>query len=114
MGIEVVEGTSQKPASSGELVNLLRNRRDLNGQLFIGYPIVPTHQGPHPIDALLLLEDKGIVVFDIIEGSDTDNYRFRQDDCANKVESRLKIHPQLVSKRDLRIPIHAISFAPFD
>lgn len=112
MGIEVVEGTSQKAAASGELVKALRNRSDLQGKLFIGYPIVPTFEGPHAIDALLVSEDKGIVVFDLVEGSEVGDYAFRQDDSANKIEARLKLHPQLLYRRDLKIPVHTISFAP--
>ena len=112
MGIEVVEGTSQKPAASGELVNVLRNRADLQGQLFIGYPIVPTFEGPHAIDALLVSEDKGIVVFDLVEGHDAGDYVFRQDDSANKIEARLKLHPRLLYRRKIKIPVHTMSFAP--
>ena len=34
----------------------------------------------------------GIVVFDLIEGSNIDDYQSRQDDSANKLEARLKPH----------------------
>ena len=112
MAIEVVEGTSQKPASSSQLVGLLRNLPSVSGQLFVGYPIVGTPEGPHRIDALLVSANKGIVVFDLIEGTDTNNYAWRQDDSANKLEARLKTHSELMDRRRLRIPIHTISFAP--
>ena len=112
MGIEIVEGTSQKPASSSELVKLLRTNSVLSGQLFIGYPIVGTSEGPHRIDALLVSDDKGIVVIDLIEGTDAADYSQRQDDSANKVEARLKTHSELMDRRDLRISVHTISFAP--
>ena len=112
MGIEIVEGTSHKPASTAELVNALRNRQDLEGQLFTGYPIVATSEGPRAIDALMVSEAMGVVVFDLIEGTDEGNYVIRQDDSANLIESRLRLHRQLLDGRDLRIPIHTISFAP--
>ena len=112
MGVEIVEGSSRKPASSDELVKLLRNEPDLSGQLFIGYPIVATSGGAHPIDALLVSEDRGIVVFDLIEGSDVGDYSSRQDDSANLIEARLRLHRELLNGRNLRIPIHTISFAP--
>ena len=112
MGVEIVEGTSQKPASSDELVKLLRNEPDLSGQLFIGYPIVATSEGAHPIDALLVSEERGIVVFDLIEGSDAGDYSSRQDDSANLIEARLRLHRELLNGRNLRIPIYTISFAP--
>ena len=112
MGVEIVEGTSRKPASSDELVKLLRNEPDLSGQLFIGYPIVATSEGAHPIDALLVSEERGIVVFDLIEGSDAGDYSSRQDDSANLIEARLRLHRELLNGRNLRIPIYTISFAP--
>ena len=112
MGVEIVEGSSRKPASSDELANILRTEPDLSGQLFIGYPIVATSEGAHPIDALLVSGDKGIVVFDLIEGSDAGDYSSRQDDSANLIEARLRLHRDLLNGRNLRIPIHTISFAP--
>ena len=112
MSIDVVPGTNQKPVSSRELDMVLSSQTNLSGQLFIGYPIIGTSEGPHIIDALLISKDKGIVIFDLIEGTETDNYATRQDDSANKVEARLKLHRDLIRRRKLLIPIHAISFAP--
>ena len=112
MSIEVIQGTNQKPVSSTELAKLLSQRTDLSGQLFIGYPIIGTSEGPHVIDALLVSNDKGVVILDLIEGTDTTNYEFRQDDSANKLEARLRLHRGLVRRRDLLVPIHTVSFAP--
>ena len=112
MSVEVVRGTSQKPVSSDHLVNILSLHSELSGQLFVGYPIVGTSEGPYRIDALLISEDKGIVLFDLIEGTDASAHEWRQDDAANKLEARLKVHPELMNRRNLRIPIHTISFIP--
>lgn len=113
MSIEIVRGTSQKPASSEALADILSRQPDLSGQLFIGYPIIGTPvEGRHLIDALWVSEDKGAIVFDLIEGNDTDGYASRQDDSANKLESRLKLHRDLLDRRQLLIAVHAISFAP--
>ena len=84
----------------------------MSGQLFIGYPVIGTAEGRHLIDALLVSIDKGIVVFDLVEGSDLGDYASRQDDSANKLEARLKPYRDLVRRRDLLIPIYTISFAP--
>ena len=111
MSINVVKGATRKPASSDVLANLLGDMDELSGQLFIGYPIVPTPDGPHSLDALLVSEDAGIVVFDLIEGSDPGDYQARQDDAANLLESSLRNHRGLMDRRNLRIPIHTISFS---
>ena len=112
MSIDVVRGTTQKPASSRELARLLGNAPDLSGQLFIGYPILGTSTGSHPIDALLVSDDGGVVIFDLVEGTDTGDYQVRQDDSYNKLEAKLKVYPQLMDRRNLRVPIETISFAP--
>ncbi len=112
MSVSIIKGTNNKPASSQALVRLFSGRADLNGHLFIGYPIIGTPDGPHPIDALLISDDKGIVIFDLIEGPDPGEYGRRQDDSANKLEARLKTHRELVRRRDLLVRIHTISFAP--
>jgi superfamily I DNA and RNA helicase len=110
MSIDIIQGTSQKPASSGELVKLLEGRPDLSGRLYVGYPIIGTSAGPHLIDALLISMHMGIVVFDLIEGGELGDFELRQDDSANKLEARLKTYPELTERRNLRIPIYTISF----
>lgn len=112
MSIDIVRGASPKPASSDALVQLMASQTDWSGQMFTGYPIISTAEGPHPIDALLVSVDKGIVVFDLIEGPHTGGYGVRQDDTANKLEARLRTHRELMQGRNLRIPIHTVSFAP--
>ncbi len=112
MSVEIVRGTSQKPVSSDALVEVMARHSSLVGQLFIGYPIINTSAGPHPIDALLVSPDRGIVVFDLIEGRDAGDYGARQDDSANRLEARLKAHRELMRRRDLIVPIHTVSFAP--
>lgn len=112
MTIEIVEGTNSKPAASHKLVEVISEQTALSGQLFIGYPIISTPDGPHPLDALLVSADKGIVLFDLIEGTEIGDYGLRQDDSANKLEARLKTHRELTQRRALLIQIHTISFAP--
>ena len=112
MSIDIVQGTSHRATASRALVELISRQSDWSGLLFIGYPIINTSEGRHLIDALLVSADKGIVVFDLIEGVHTDDYGLRQDDSANKLESRLKSHRELMRRRDLLIPVHTISFAP--
>ena len=112
MAIEIVEGTNSKPAASHKLVEVMSEQTALSGQLFIGYPIISTPEGPHPLDALLVSADKGIVLFDLIEGTEIGDYNLRQDDSANKLEARLKTHRELTQRRELLIQIHTISFAP--
>ena len=112
MKVDIVRGTTRKPGSSRVLAEVIARQNGLSGQLFIGYPTIATFEGPHPIDALLVLENKGIIIFDLVEGPVTCGYQDRQDDSANKLEARLRPHRSLMRGRNLLIPIHTISFAP--
>ena len=111
MSIEVIRGASLKPVASARLIETLSERTDWAGRLFVGYPIIGTVDGPHRVDALWVSE-RGIVVFDLIEGREPGDYESRQDDTANKIDAQLRVHPALVRRRELRIPIHTISFSP--
>jgi superfamily I DNA and RNA helicase len=112
VSISIIRGTNGKPASSQALAAFFSNLHDSSGYLFIGYPIIGTSEGRHPIDALLISRNGGIVIFDLVEESVPGGYGLRQDDSANKLEARLKTHRELMRRRDLAIPIHTISFAP--
>ena len=112
MSISIIHGANDKPAASNELASAMADCPDVSGHLFIGYPIVSTPEGRHRIDALLVSPDRGLVVFDLVEGAARDDYQARQDDSANRLEARLKTHRELTRGRDLRVPIHTLSFAP--
>ena len=112
MSISIIRGTNDKHAASSELESAMADCYDVSGHLFIGYPIVSTPEGRHTIDALLVSRDRGLVVFDLVEGPEIDDYRARQDDSANRLEAKLKTHRALTRGRRLAIPIHALSFAP--
>ena len=111
MSMDIIQGTNDKPVASNALVKMI-DRANISGTLFVGYPIVNTPNGPHHIDALMVSPDHGVVVFDLVEGSNFDGYESRQDDSANMIEARLKMHRPLIERRKLRIPIHTLTFAP--
>ncbi len=111
MSIEVIRGASLKPVASGKLIEALSTRADWSGRLFVGYPIIGTAEGPHRVDALWVSE-RGVVVFDLVEGREPGDHEARQDDTANKIDAQLRIRPALVRRRQLRIPVHTISFSP--
>ncbi len=110
--MSIVQGTNRKPVSSRALSEYFLSRKDVDGCLYIGYPIIGSAEGRYPIDAIWVSPTKGLVVFDLVEGSDPAGFALRQDDSANKLESRLKTHKELMQRRDLVIPIHTVTFAP--
>jgi superfamily I DNA and RNA helicase len=108
----IVRGINSKPAASEELARFFEENTEYDGQLFIGYPIINAIDRKHPIDAVYVSADKGIVLFDLVEGLDLGDYADRQDDAATKMEARLLTHKDLVSRRQLRVPVSVLTYAP--
>lgn len=78
----------------------------------MGYPVIGTPEGAYPIDALWVNPQKGIVLFNLVEGRDVAGYQEQQDDSANKLEAKLRNHRTLMKGRNLLVNVTVITFAP--
>ena len=85
---------------------------DYLASVFFGYPLIATPEGRYFLDATVVTSEKGIILFDLVEGKDVGNYSARQDDLANKIEAKLKLHKDLVKVRSLIPPLQVLTFAP--
>lgn len=110
--LNVVRGTNGKPAATSTLVDALAAIPTLNGVLMIGFPIISTADGRFPIDAVLVSPEHGVVVFDIVETTDLGDYQERQDLAATRLQQRLLGYKPLLNRRDLKVHIEAVTFAP--
>jgi superfamily I DNA and RNA helicase len=110
--INTVWGSTDKPVSSKQLATLLAGKQDLEGTLYIGYPIIGTPEGSFPIDALLVSLTKGLVLFNLVEGKTLGSYAEAQDEGFNKMQAKLLQHQPLIRKRNLLVKIHTVTFAP--
>lgn len=116
MPVDITFGTNDKPVASKALAKTFTIFPNLSGRLFIGFPVIGTHEGPRRIDALWASEKIGFVAFDLVEGSDYSGYRERQNDFANAIESKLRSRSDLVKRinrrRDLLVSVHTVTFIP--
>lgn len=110
--VHFTRGVNGKPVATQALEEALASISDLSGECLFGFPLIATPEGKYSVDATLVSHDKGIILFDLIEGTDVADYTTRQDDLANKVEAKLKLHKELVEGRHLIPPLQTISFAP--
>ena len=110
--LNFTRGINKKPVSTKLLEDNLLALEDLTGEAFTGYPLIATPEGKYSVDVTLVSPNKGLIFFDLIEGADVGNYSERQDDLATKIEAKLKLHRELVKKRQLIVPISVITFAP--
>lgn len=110
--IATIWGTTQKPVSSQQLERVISAQTDLDGTLYIGYPIIGTPEGAFPIDALLLNPMIGLVVVNLVEGKDLSGFQEAQDDSFTKLQAKLLQHKALIAHRALTVPINVVTFAP--
>jgi hypothetical protein len=110
--INTVWGSTDKPISSKRLAELLSAEENLEGTLYIGYPIIGTPDGSYPIDALFVSPSKGLILFSIVEGKTLPDYAELQDEGFNKMQAKLLQHQSLIRKRQLLVNIHTVTFAP--
>ena len=96
-----ITGTTNKPISSERLKDFFLTHSEYSGYLYIGYPIIGTVEGAYPIDAIWVSKEKGVVIFNLVEGKQLTDYESDQDDAFNKIEAKLKGHRELVDKRKL-------------
>lgn len=110
--INTVWGSTDKPVSSKRLAEILSADANLDGTLYIGYPIIGTPDGSFPIDALLVSPTKGLVLFSVVEGKNLSGYAEVQDEGYNKMQAKLLQHQSLIRKRQLLVKIYTVTFAP--
>ncbi|MEO8492068.1 ATP-binding domain-containing protein [Pseudomonas sp.] len=110
--VNIIWGSTKKPVSSQQLAEFFQNNPQYDGHLFIGYPIIGTPEGPYPIDAIWLSKESGLLLFNLVEGKNLENYEQAQDDSFNTLEAKLRNHKNLMRGRKLQIPPSVITFAP--
>lgn len=62
-------GLNKKPVSSEVLEHALEEMDGIYGECFFRYPLLATPDDKYSIDATLVSANKGIVLFDLVEGN---------------------------------------------
>lgn len=111
--IEITRGTVKQGVCADIFCRLLNRHQDMDGVCYIGYPICLTADGPMPLDALLVLPSRGIVVVHFEPGVELPaEYKETMDDAYNKLKSRLQGCKALVQGRKLGVDLTVVTYAP--
>jgi superfamily I DNA and RNA helicase len=111
--INIIWGVTRKPISSQQLADYFQKRKDeLDGELYIGYPIIAAPEGAFPIDALWVSRKSGLVIFSLVEGTRIEGYEDAQDESANRLETKLRGYRSLMKGRKLLAEPTVLTFAP--
>jgi superfamily I DNA and RNA helicase len=111
--MEIVKGSTQKPATSALLTELVNEHfREEEGVLYIGYPVLSSADGRETIDALWISRLRGLIAINLVEGRDAGDFSEIQDEIASLLEAKLLPHKNLKKGRHLISPPKALTFAP--
>lgn len=113
--LNLVAGHKSNPLAANILIELLSDV-EMNGTLYIGYPILADVEETVFIDALLTAQEHGVVVIDFddrTQGSAEDErLRQRQDDLYRILEIKFKRYKNLVQGRHLPFEINVVTLVP--
>ncbi|TCB12743.1 DEAD/DEAH box helicase [Acinetobacter sp. ANC 5045] len=111
--IDVIHGTTDKPATSKQLQDAVQKIEELDGTLYLGYPIIGTVDGAYEIDALLTSPQHGIIAFILVEGTELPEEIIDiQDTCYAMLSAKLIQYKELVKRRQLDVDVRVLTFAP--
>ena len=109
--VKVIRGASEKYASTQSLSEYFETRTDIDGLLYLGYPIIGSIEGALNIDAMLISKQHGVVIIDLCEGVTVEDREDIRDDLYNKVKAKLADYKVLHKKRDLMVNISVVTYA---
>jgi superfamily I DNA and RNA helicase len=111
--LDIVTGQRRNVIASRKLVEAL-GRGNLNGTLYIGYPILSSVDGTKVVEGLLTSEEHGVVVFDLldVENPDPTYVEERQNDLYAAVFQKLMSFKPLRSGRGLKIEVNVLTLSP--
>lgn len=113
--LDISIGCKNNALAIDQLIDILSSQ-ELNGTLFIGYPILSDFENRTVIDALLVCQEHGFIVinFDSCSpGEDYENrFREKQDELYRALEVKLKNYRNLVKGRSLSFSINIVTLVP--
>ena len=111
--IDVIHGTTDKPVTSKQLQEAIQKIKELDGTLYLGYPIIGTVDGAYEIDALLTSPQHGVIAFILVEGTELPEEILEiQDTCYTMLSAKLIQYKELLNRRQLGVDVRVITFAP--
>lgn len=109
---DVIWGSTEKPVASEAVAKLIEKNFPGEGVLYIGYPVLANLIDVISVDALWISPERGVILFQIIEGDSAEGFEAAQDTYANALEARFRLHQELMDGRHLLAAPQVVTFAP--
>lgn len=111
--IDFVFGKKNNPVAVDNLVKYLSHLKDVEGTLYIGYPMFESSDHAMLTDALLITKNYGVVIFDLNHLSESDEEKVRdyQDELYRGVLQKFLSQSELLKRRKLIFEINIITIS---
>ncbi len=113
--LHVVRGRSENNFAMKAIEEVLLSL-DLNGTLYFGYPVLATPDEKIVVDALVVCEEYGVVLFKFVSSIDVSDESIlaEHDDLKVALESKLRTHKELRQRTKLVVPVEVVVFFPHE
>lgn len=109
--LQVIRGATEKIAYIEKLIEKFQES-NIDGILYTGYPIIGGIVEKFKIDAMLLSQNHGLIIFNINQDVKFEDKTEVHDKIYNNIEARLKRYSNLTKRRNLMVTINIVEFAP--
>lgn len=110
--LDITRGKIQNPSITDKLVEFFNKNMDIDGNLFLGYPILPTREDKVGIDALLISKKLGIIVIAFYNDTSPIDFEDMQDELYSLLMSKIAKEKALVKRGKILINLDVITYAP--
>ena len=110
--VNITRGQIENSVLSNKLAEFFEKERNINGNLFLGYPILPTADNKIAIDALLISPQLGIIAIMFYDGVRATNFEDIQDEVYSLLLSKVAKEKNLIKRGNILINLDVITYAP--
>ena len=110
--INITRGQIENKPVTDKLINYFEKMSDIDGNLFLGYPILPSVENKICMDALFISQKYGIVAFSFYNDVKEKDFESEQDEIYDLLLSKIAKEKALIKRGKLNINLDVVTFAP--
>lgn len=110
--VNITRGQIENSVLSNKLTDFFEKENSIHGNLFLGYPILPTTDNKIAIDALLISPQFGIIAIMFYNDVKSIDFEDIQDEVYSLLLSKIAKEKMLVKRGNILINLDVITYAP--
>lgn len=110
--VNITRGQIQNLPITDKIVKFFEHNSFIDGNVFLGYPILPSSDNKTSIDALLISPRYGIIAFVFYNETIAKDFESEQDEIYDLLLSKLAKEKNLIKRGNLKIFFDVVTYAP--